>query len=218
MADTEKQALLPSSVNTRNYHSTSTYTPPSRPTKYIVSDSGIFGHLPSTAGSVLTPPSIALSDPAIPLLQNKTEKLEPRSSGITRMNRLILAFLLLNTFLAGLLVYNLDRTAYLSAPNVERYLCLRPPAGLFNDDGKEHIGTEEYGKYKLWEETWRACMEEVKRRKEWREWIWRVVVPIMAGVELAVGVGWWWSLGKEEEGQEEQRRVENWEKTGGGFV
>ncbi|RVD83141.1 uncharacterized protein DFL_007540 [Arthrobotrys flagrans] len=146
------------------------------------------------------------------------------------IHRLLFCFLLLNTALFALIVYNLDETSLLTIPGAEDRICPCPLQQLnypppvpreygsvalsgrwaavgecyaFLNKGVGVLERKEYEKLGVW----RECVEEVGKVREWREWAMWVAIPVMCVVEAVAAWSWWWCL-REVEREEEQEGVQ----------
>ncbi|KAK6529371.1 hypothetical protein TWF281_008547 [Arthrobotrys megalospora] len=135
------------------------------------------------------------------------------------LHKFLLTFLLINTALFALLVYNLDQTAIVADVGAVDGICVCPIKGgayeCYADgiDGFERVfSIVEYEKLEIW----RQCVREVWQVREWREWVLWVVMPAQCVVETVVAWAWWWCLNKEEEEEEqEEEEEEERERLGG---
>ncbi|KAK6335146.1 hypothetical protein TWF718_010584 [Orbilia javanica] len=146
------------------------------------------------------------------------------------LHRFLFFFLLLNTALFALLVYNVQENELLGLPDAADLFCPCPlphdpqfmgvgntPGTVmkvkvneecydFLNAGVGVLSNRQYEKLGVWKE----CIEEVGQAVQWRMWVLKVLMPAMCVVETALAVAWWWclrqvdKLGAEEEGGGEE--------------
>ncbi|KAK6542007.1 hypothetical protein TWF694_007778 [Orbilia ellipsospora] len=157
-------------------------------------------------------------------------------------HKLVLTFLIANTVLFALLVYNLESAAAVAARGEELCRCplnngdtrtcvkvfemIEGAVGVYGppstatdaSKGGDIMAAKGWiGDYEGFEKLrmWEMCHKEVRAVVEWREWVLWVLMPLQCLVEIVVAWGWWLCLveqEKMEEEQEERRRREELER------